>query len=341
MYIIVKDFKVFINKQSQYMKTQVLPRNECKSYVKEVLESETIEDGDLFIVGVTKAKKHNGEHQMILEIVQKKNIISEKSTALSVLKVEDDRFNKNARDYKVWLKITKKGFDSVFTSLVNHSNPDRKLTGDELHGKTASLKPKEVLLVLSKIKSVTIEGEEVRPTINVKQYSSEFGLAKQIQIILDIEPDDRSEQQDLVLETLSMKTAEGEPFVDRYGNQVYEVNEFSFGEDENTIISKMPISKYLNSSSYIENTYSHKKLTEICLSISKIETIVWTSELIEKYEDKWNWNQLSKNASIPWTLKLINKYADKLTCSESIWNRLKPYIDEELIEDVFSEINKS
>ena len=43
---------------------------------------------------------------------------------------------------------------------------------------------------------------------------------------------------------------------------------------------------------------------------------------------------------MPWSLKLINKYADKLTCSEVIWNTLKLYIDDELIEEVFKKNDK-
>lgn len=223
------------------MKTEVTSREELKKYVSEVLENEKIKDGDLFISGVTKAKEHNGIHQMILEIVQLKNTRGGKPNVLTALNMGDDRFRANARPYRLWLKITEKGFDNVFKELKNHKDPDRQLTGAELQEKTKNLKGKEILAVFSRVKTITIEGEEVRPTINVKQFSAELGLPNKIQKILDIEPDSRTENQDLELESYAMQTAEGEPLVDRYGNQVYEVNELSFGEDDNLIISKMPL----------------------------------------------------------------------------------------------------
>jgi len=235
------------------MNTEIKSREELKADVNEVLIAtrvkdgvtvKVVKDGDLFISGVTKAKDHLGTHQMILEIIQLKNTKGGKPSMLSALNLGDERFKANSRAYRVWLKITEKGFNSVFSSLANHSDAKIKLTGEELVEKTKGLKGKEILGVFSRIKTVSIEGEEVRPTINVRQYSSELGLPERIKKILEIDADERSEQQDLDLESLSMTTSEGEPLVDHYGNQVYEINEFSFGEDDNILIAKMPLVEF-------------------------------------------------------------------------------------------------
>ena len=37
----------------------------------------------------------------------------------------------------------------------------------------------------------------------------------------------------------------------------------------------------------------------------------WSMELIEKYEDKWHWKDMSRNGSLPWSMELIEKYEDK------------------------------
>jgi hypothetical protein len=231
------------------MNTQILSREELKNNVNEVLIATTkvngavvnvVKEGDLFISGVTKVRDHKGSHQMMLEIIQLKNTRGGKPSMLAALNLGDDRFKANSRAYRVWLKITEKGFDSVFSSLANHTDAKVQLTGTELMEKTKSLTGKEILGVFSRIKTVSIEGEEVRPTINVRQFSAELGLPERIKKILEIPSDERSEQQDLDLESLSMQTTEGDPLVDHYGNQVYEMNEFSFGEDDNIIIAKMP-----------------------------------------------------------------------------------------------------
>lgn len=38
----------------------------------------------------------------------------------------------------------------------------------------------------------------------------------------------------------------------------------------------------------------------------------WTDELIETYEDKWNWKKISINPKIHWSSDLIEKYSDKI-----------------------------
>lgn len=104
----------------------------------------------------------------------------------------------------------------------------------------------------------------------------------------------------------------------------------------------------------------------------------WSERFIEKYKDKWNWDVLSRNESLPWTEEFIENYKDKWTWSykdilnwigifnnqgiqwnlrmllkfvinytndkvvfknSNIWEVLKPFVDDTLIEEVFDELN--
>jgi hypothetical protein len=47
--------------------------------------------------------------------------------------------------------------------------------------------------------------------------------------------------------------------------------------------------------------------------------------LIEKYEDRLNWNLLSRNHSVPWTEKLIKKYKKKIAWKELSYNQSLDY----------------
>jgi hypothetical protein len=226
------------------MKTAVVSREELKDAVNEALALPTVKSGDLFIAGVTKAKDHNGQHQMILEIVQSKKQVGRKVNLLQVLNMGDSRFKPSTRALRVWYKITPEGFDHLFHALTVKT-AGTELTGAELQKKTATLKGKEILAIFTKIKSITVDGEEEIPTISIKQYSSEGGLPKRIQTILDIEEDERTESQIADLKSMSMVTTEDEdPLVDENGDQVYEINEFTYGEDEDILIPKMTLSTF-------------------------------------------------------------------------------------------------
>ena len=41
------------------------------------------------------------------------------------------------------------------------------------------------------------------------------------------------------------------------------------------------------------------------------ESLPWSESLIERYEDKWNWEWLSINESLPWSEALIERYKDR------------------------------
>lgn len=225
------------------MKTTVVSREELKDAVNQALALPTVKSGDLFIAGVTKAKNYNGQHQMILEIVQSKKNQSRKVNLVALANLGDSRFKPSARALRVWVKITPEGFDYLFHSLT--VRPGNELTGAELQEKTASLQNKEILAVFTKIKSIMVEGEEEIPTISVKQYSLEAGLPKRISDILNTEEDERTEAQVADLESMTMVTTEDkEALVDEFGNQVYEINAFTYGEDEDIYIPKMTISAF-------------------------------------------------------------------------------------------------
>lgn len=74
--------------------------------------------------------------------------------------------------------------------------------------------------------------------------------------------------------------------------------------------------------------------------LSSNRKLPWSIELIERYKDYWHWGELSDNKALPWSLKFIDKYADNLIFSEPVWKTLKPFIDYEMIEEVFERMAK-
>jgi hypothetical protein len=217
--------------------TKVISRETLKEKVREAVAHPDVKAGTVFIAGVTKARDYNGTHQMMLEVVQKKQLNqAQKINLLSALNAGDDRFRANSRTLRVWLKITPAGFNNIFASMG--------ITGEDIQEKTKDLKKDQVLMTFARVRTINVEGEEEIPTISVKQYSAEGGLPNRIQKILDIEEEDRTEDQDADLKGLSMRTNDDEPLVDEFGNQVYELNELTYGEEENVLIRKMPLSEY-------------------------------------------------------------------------------------------------
>ncbi len=98
-----------------------------------------------------------------------------------------------------------------------------------------------------------------------------------------------------------------------------------------------------------------------CLCINRREVGLHVgskgSEDYCKLLDKWNdnyvtlsqnitkldWNGkygISSNKSLPWSVKFAHKFAEKFNSSEMIWKTLKPFIDDELIDEVFKRIDK-
>lgn len=215
---------------------KVVTRKQLTETVKEAIANEKVKANTVFIAGVTKAKEYKGVHQMMLEVVQKKRLAQQgKISVTSAANAGDDRFGANTRTVRVWMKVTERGFNNIFKTVA--------ITGEQLQELTKDLKKEEVLHCFARIPYIEIEGEREVPTISIKQYSAEGGLPNRIQKILDIEESERTDDQDKDLKGLEMRLND-EPLVDTYGNQVYELNELTYGEEENIIIKKMPLSEY-------------------------------------------------------------------------------------------------
>ena len=91
------------------------------------------------------------------------------------------------------------------------------------------------------------------------------------------------------------------------------VPKFNYGKDKLIIINKKKgITMTCNqvSDEMIQSIISAKAWDEISGNFGL------TEEMLERYADKLNWNEVSKNSEIHWTVKLIEKWADRLNWEE-------------------------
>ena len=91
------------------------------------------------------------------------------------------------------------------------------------------------------------------------------------------------------------------------------VPKFNYGKDKLIIINKTKgITMTCNqvSDEMIQSIISAKAWDEISGNFGL------TEEMLERYADKLNWNEVSKNSEIHWTVKLIEKWADRLNWEE-------------------------
>ena len=58
------------------------------------------------------------------------------------------------------------------------------------------------------------------------------------------------------------------------------------------------------------------------------ETFEWTESLLEKFQDKVDWNKICENEHVHWTIPMISKYQDKIN-----WDILSKNIDPELLTE--------
>jgi hypothetical protein len=63
-------------------------------------------------------------------------------------------------------------------------------------------------------------------------------------------------------------------------------------------------------------------------SLSQNPNIQWSLELIDKYRDRWLWNDLSANDSLPWSVELIDKYQERWDWSVFSANNPLPWSSE-------------
>ena len=66
-------------------------------------------------------------------------------------------------------------------------------------------------------------------------------------------------------------------------------------------------------------------------SLSRNKAFPWNEALIERYADKWNWDDLSIDVSLPWSEALIERYQDKWNWHDLSGNKSLPW-SESLIE---------
>ena len=54
----------------------------------------------------------------------------------------------------------------------------------------------------------------------------------------------------------------------------------------------------------------------------------WSETLLEKYQDKVDWNEISENRSIRWTVPMIQKFKNRIN-----WELFSEYIGEESLSE--------
>jgi hypothetical protein len=328
------------------METQVFLKEDLELILRKVMTIGTFGLNDVVIASVSRENGNNRHSYMYIEVFQKKRIPDCEINLTTVCPKEENlNIYSGIILVRKKFKVTIKEFDYLFYSLTENL-AGYELSGSELYEKTKNINNNEILTVFAKIKTIMVDGEIEIPTISIKQYSIKNGLHKNIKKILDIDEVNRTASQIEELNSMILVNKERDCMVDEYGNQVYQLREFTYSDKElkyndieGVYLKKIPISEYYDYVFNMSTTLSNQLQSDICKTISSNESMLWTSGLIEKYYDKWDWDELSKNKSIPWSLNLINKYASKLSCSESIWKKLKPYIDDELIEEVLNKIN--
>ena len=63
--------------------------------------------------------------------------------------------------------------------------------------------------------------------------------------------------------------------------------------------------------------------------------LCWTEALLEKYQDKIDWQEVSKNRNILWTVPMLQKFKHRIN-----WNLLSRYADEKVLRENVIEIFK-
>lgn len=56
--------------------------------------------------------------------------------------------------------------------------------------------------------------------------------------------------------------------------------------------------------------------------------LCWTEALLEKYQDKIDWQELSENRNILWTVPMLQKFKHRIN-----WDKLSRYADEKVLTE--------
>jgi hypothetical protein len=74
------------------------------------------------------------------------------------------------------------------------------------------------------------------------------------------------------------------------------------------------------------------------------EALHLSIELIEKFKERWDWNNLSRNESLPWSIELIEKYKWYWSClsiNEALYhNVFQPHLSDSFIEEIMLAIEQ-
>ena len=62
----------------------------------------------------------------------------------------------------------------------------------------------------------------------------------------------------------------------------------------------------------------------------------WNETMLEKYQDKVDWDEISENRYIRWTIPMMQKFQKKIN-----WNKLSANIDEDILTEGMIEAFKN
>ena len=77
----------------------------------------------------------------------------------------------------------------------------------------------------------------------------------------------------------------------------------------------------------LSNEFMQRIVDEGAWKILSFE-LSWTEQLLEKYEDKIDWNKLSENRDILWTIPMLQKFKYRIN-----WDKLSAYANKSVITE--------
>ena len=77
----------------------------------------------------------------------------------------------------------------------------------------------------------------------------------------------------------------------------------------------------------LSNEFMQKIMTEEAWK-ELSEDFNWSEALLEKYQDKVDWNVISENRYIRWTVPMIQKFKNRIN-----WEKFSMYIGEEVVTE--------
>ncbi len=84
-----------------------------------------------------------------------------------------------------------------------------------------------------------------------------------------------------------------------------------------------PLTNHIMATKVLSNEFMQKIMNEEAWK-ELSNDFNWSEALLEKYQDKVNWDEISKNRSIRWTIPMIQKFKNRIN-----WELFSEYIGEE------------